>query len=70
MTFEELITARAVPDKPLYSPQEVSELLCISRVTLRAWCRRGRLDGLKAGKHWKFVTRESLKVFVEDMANA
>ena len=65
MTFEELATARAFPSKPRYGPKEVSELLGVTRVTINAWCREGRLNGLKAGKHWKYITGDSLKAFVE-----
>jgi excisionase family DNA binding protein len=65
LTFTELTQAMSLPDKPLYSPNEAADLLGVTRTTISAWLREGRLDGLKAGKHWKQVTRTSLKAFVE-----
>jgi len=69
MTFEELAQAKSLPDQPLYHPKEAALLLGVTQTTISTWCRGGRLDGLKAGKHWKYVTRASLKGFVEGAAS-
>jgi excisionase family DNA binding protein len=65
MTFEELTKAKSLPDQPLYHPREAAALLGVTQTTISAWCREGRLNGFKAGKHWKYVTRASLKAFVK-----
>lgn len=70
MDFDHLLAAKGMPDKPRYHPQEASDLLGVTRTTINAWCRSGRLVGLKAGKHWKCITRESLKAVVEGTAHA
>lgn len=67
MLFTELLTAKGMPDEPLYHPKEAASLLGITQTTINAWLREGRLDGLKAGKHWKFVTRASLQALVEEV---
>jgi len=69
MTLDELAQAKSLPDKPLYHPKEAAILLGVTQTTISAWLREGRLDGLKAGKHWKYVTRASLKAFVEEPAH-
>lgn len=66
MLFEDLLAAKELPDKPLYHPKEAADLLGVTQASINVWCRNRRLDGLKAGKHWKFVSRESLRAFVED----
>ena len=65
MDFDHLLAAKEMPDNPLYHPQEAADLLGVTRTTINCWCRSGRLVGLKAGKHWKCITRDSLKAFVE-----
>ena len=69
MTIEDLISAKGLPDQTLYHPKEAAALLGVSQSTINAWCREGRLDGFKAGKHWKHVTRASIKTFVEGGSN-
>jgi len=69
VVLEEILAAKTLPDKPLYHPKEAAELLGVTQTSINTWCREGRLDGFKAGKHWKYVTRESLRVFVEEVSN-
>ena len=69
MLYEDLIAAKGLPDKPLYHPSEAAALLGVTRSTINSWCRENRLAGFKAGKHWKFVTRDSLRAFVEAVPN-
>ncbi|BDU78417.1 helix-turn-helix domain-containing protein [Mesoterricola sediminis] len=65
MLFNDLLSAKGLPDEPLYHPKEAAQLLGVTQTTINAWLRDGRLDGFKAGKHWKYVSRQSLQVLVE-----
>ncbi|TVQ01433.1 MAG: DNA-binding protein [Balneolaceae bacterium] len=54
----------------LYSIDDLHELLGISKMTLRAYLREGRLKGRKLGVQW-FVTEEAIRsYFDKDMTEA
>ena len=40
-------------DEVLLTPEEVAEQLRVSRPTVYAWLKIGRLQGLRAGKAWR-----------------
>jgi excisionase family DNA binding protein len=45
--------ANGQADRPIVSPEQLAELLTLSRTTIYAWIAQGRLDGSfrKRGKH-------------------
>ncbi|MCC5940312.1 MAG: helix-turn-helix domain-containing protein [Balneolaceae bacterium] len=49
----------------LYSVDDLHELLGISKMTLRAYLREGRLKGRKLGVQW-FVTEESIRNYFDE----
>jgi excisionase family DNA binding protein len=48
----------------LYTPEEVAEKLRVSRRAVYQWLNSGKLDGLKAGQHWR-VAEEDLTQFLK-----
>jgi excisionase family DNA binding protein len=48
----------------LYSVDDLHELLGISKMTLRAYLREGRLKGRKLGVQW-FVTEEAIRDYFD-----
>ncbi len=55
---------RKVGDLKLYSVDDLHDMLGISKMTLRAYLREGKLKGKKMGVKW-FVTEESLRAYFE-----
>jgi excisionase family DNA binding protein len=51
---------RKIGSLTLYSVDDLHELLGISKMTLRAYLREGRLKGRKLGVQW-FVTEEAIR---------
>lgn len=54
------------PDLPLeklYTPEEVAEYLALSPITIKAYLRTGKLEGLRVGGHWR-VKESALEAFV------
>lgn len=49
----------------LYSVDDLHELLGISKMTLRAYLREGRLKGRKMGVQW-FVTEEAIRDYFNE----
>ena len=49
----------------LYSVDDLHELLGISKMTLRAYLREGRLKGRKLGVQW-YVTEESIRNYFSE----
>ncbi len=49
----------------LYSVDDLHEMLGISKMTLRAYLREGRLKGRKLGVQW-FVTEESIRSYFNE----
>lgn len=49
----------------LYSIDDLHELLGISKMTLRAYLREGRLKGRKLGVQW-FVTEQSIREYFDE----
>ncbi len=56
---------RKIGSLTLYSIDDLHELLGISKMTLRAYLREGRLKGRKLGVQW-FVTEESIRSYFEE----
>lgn len=52
--------SRKIGDLKLYSVDDLHELLGISKMTIRAYLREGKLKGRKMGVKW-FVTEEALR---------
>ena len=52
----------------LYSVDDLHELLGISKMTLRAYLREGRLKGRKLGVQW-FVTEEAIRDYFNQETN-
>jgi excisionase family DNA binding protein len=48
----------------LLTPEEVAERLRVSRPTVYAWLKIGRLQGLRAGKAWR-IRPEDLTAFLQ-----
>lgn len=42
----------------LYTPEEVAELLKVSRETVYNWLRSGKLQGIKIGHFWRISESE------------
>ncbi len=56
---------RRIGNLTLYSIDDLHEILGISKMTLRAYLREGKLRGRKMGGKW-FVTEESLRSYFDD----
>lgn len=56
---------RKVGNLTLYSVDDLHEMLGISKLTLRAYLREGKLKGRKLGVSW-FVTEESIRQYFEE----
>jgi excisionase family DNA binding protein len=52
------------PVEPLLTPEEVAERLRVSRPTVYAWLKMGRLQGLRAGKVWR-IRPADLEAFLQ-----
>lgn len=55
---------RKIGSLTLYSVDDLHELLGISKMTLRAYLREGRLKGRKLGVQW-FVTEEAIRDYFD-----
>lgn len=55
---------RIIGNLTLYSIDDLHEMLGISKMTLRAYLREGRIKGRKLGVSW-FVTEESIREYFE-----
>lgn len=55
---------RKIGSLTLYSVDDLHELLGISKMTLRAYLREGRLKGRKMGVQW-FVTEEAIRDYFD-----
>jgi len=49
----------------VYTPEQVAEILQISRYTVMEWLRNGKLKGIRIGKLWR-VRESDLKEFVSN----
>jgi len=49
--------------KRLLRPEEVAELLQVSRRTVVRWLKEGRLKGVRVGRLWR-VREEDLEMFL------
>jgi len=56
---------RKIGDLTLYSVDDLHELLGLSKMTLRAYLREGKLKGRKLGVQW-FVTEEAIRAYFEE----
>lgn len=56
--------SRKIGDLKLYSVDDLHELLGISKMTIRAYLREGKLRGRKMGVKW-FVTEEALRDYFD-----
>ncbi len=59
---------RKIGSLTLYSVDDLHELLGISKMTLRAYLREGRLKGRKLGVQW-FVTEEAIREYFDQGQN-
>jgi len=50
--------------EPLYTPEEVAELLRVSPRTVQRWLAQGKLQGVKVGRLWR-IPKASLDRFLE-----
>lgn len=60
---------RKIGDLTLYSVDDLHEMLGISKMTLRAYLRDGKLKGRKMGVKW-FVTEEAIRRYFEESDNS
>jgi len=56
--------ARPELKEPLLTPEEVADHLRVSRPTVYAWLKMGRLRGLRAGKVWR-IRPADLEAFLQ-----
>jgi excisionase family DNA binding protein len=56
---------KKIGDLTLYSVDDLHELLGLSKMTLRAYLRDGKLKGRKLGVQW-FVTEEAVRAYFEE----
>lgn len=56
---------RKIGSLTLYSIDDLHEMLGISKMTLRAYLREGRLKGRKLGVQW-FVTEDAIRDYFEE----
>jgi len=56
---------RKIGDLRLFSVDDLHEMLGISKMTIRAYLREGKLQGRKMGVKW-FVTEESLRKYFDE----
>ena len=52
----------ALPEGEVFTAEQVAAWLQIHVLTVRKWLREGKLQGFRAGRHWR-VTREALEAF-------
>ncbi|GAI09470.1 unnamed protein product [marine sediment metagenome] len=50
--------------KRYYSVEELSQILPITKLTIRAYLREGRIQGRKIGKLW-YVQKDKLEQFLD-----
>lgn len=55
---------KKIGDLKLYSVDDLSEMLGVSKMTLRSYLRTGKLKGRKLGVRW-FITEESLRSYFQ-----
>ncbi|MGF1669399.1 MAG: helix-turn-helix domain-containing protein [Balneolaceae bacterium] len=55
---------KKIGDLTLYSVDDLHELLGLSKMTVRAYLRDGKLKGRKLGVKW-FVTEEAIRAYFE-----
>lgn len=48
-----------------YSVPELSEILGLSKYTIREWFRVGELKGVKIGKHWR-MSEEDFEAYLKE----
>ncbi|MEX2572987.1 MAG: helix-turn-helix domain-containing protein, partial [Balneolaceae bacterium] len=53
---------RKIGDLKLFSVDDLHEMLGISKMTIRAYLREGKLKGRKLGVKW-FITEDSLRTY-------
>lgn len=56
---------KKIGDLTLYSVDDLHELLDISKMTLRAYLREGRIRGRKLGVSW-YVTEEAIREYFDE----
>lgn len=56
---------KKIGDLTLYSVDDLHELLEISKMTLRAYLREGRIRGRKLGVSW-YVTEEAIREYFDE----
>lgn len=59
---------RKIGSLTLYSVDDLHELLGVSKMTIRAYLREGRLKGRKLGVQW-YVTEEAIKSYFDVDSN-
>jgi len=57
--------AKKIGDLKLYSVDDLHELLGISKMTIRAYLREGRLKGRKLGVQW-YVTEDAIRDYFNE----
>ncbi len=57
--------AKKIGDLTLYSVDDLHELLGISKMTIRAYLREGRLKGRKLGVQW-YVTEDAIRDYFNE----
>lgn len=57
--------AKKIGSLTLYSVDDLSEMLGVSKMTLRSYLREGRIKGRKLGVSW-YVTEEAIRNYFEE----
>ncbi|RNL18818.1 hypothetical protein DMP07_07635 [Slackia faecicanis] len=51
--------------RPLLTPKQAAEVLCVCDKTVRTLCREGRIKGVKIGSAWRVAPQE-LERFIRE----
>src|SRR3954454_18799118 len=52
-------------EKELWAATDVAKLVGVKETTVYKWCKEGKLQCLKVGKHWR-IRREALEDFLKE----
>lgn len=69
MTFQELLSAVGIFDRPIFDLEDTATLFEVQRRTIWKWVREGKLQAIKVNGRILGFSREALTSFFEGKAN-
>jgi excisionase family DNA binding protein len=63
-SFQTLLEAGGMKDKPRLTPEDVSAVTGAPISTVRRWLREGQLPALRTGSRYRWILAEDLKDFL------